>query len=61
MEKLAEYFNMGVQLVWVADPKQQQVYAYRSLTEVELFKAAEELSGGDVLPGFKTPVAALFE
>lgn len=60
-EKLAEYFNIGVQIVWVADPKQRQVHVYRSLTEIEIVNPDQELSGGEVLPGFSAPVADLFK
>jgi len=61
MEKLGEYFEAGVTLVWLADPKQRQVYAYRSLTEVTLFEPDARLSGEAVLPGFSVLVASLFE
>lgn len=60
MEKLEEYFAIGVLAVWVADPKRQQVYVYSSLTEVERFTMADVLSGGKVLPNFSVPVAELF-
>jgi len=60
MEKLEEYFAIGVQMVWVADPRRRQVYVYHSLTETERFNADETLSGGEVLPGFQAPVAELF-
>ncbi len=60
-KKLAEYFNIGVQMVWVADPKQQQVHVYRALTDVEIVNADQRLTGGDVLPDFSVSVAALFE
>jgi Uma2 family endonuclease len=60
MEKLEEYFIIGVQMVWVADPRRQQVYVYSSLTEVERFTMAEVLTGGKILPGFSVPVAELF-
>lgn len=60
MEKLGEYFAIGVQMVWVADPRTQQVYVYHSLTTVENFSGNDRLSGGDVLPGFSVTVAELF-
>ncbi|HEY83781.1 MAG TPA: Uma2 family endonuclease [Chloroflexi bacterium] len=60
MEKLAEYFAIGVKVVWVADPKLRQIFAYRSLTNVEHFTANEELIADDVLPDFKVSVADLF-
>lgn len=61
MEKLREYFAIGVKLVWVADPEARIVYAYRSLTDVREFTDSETLIGDDVLPGFSVPVADLFE
>jgi Uma2 family endonuclease len=59
-EKLEEYFAVGVQMVWVADPRRQQVHVYRSLTEIERLTAEDTLSGGEVLPGFSVPVSELF-
>jgi len=61
IQKLREYFAIGVQLVWVADPTAQTVYAYRSMTDVREFTADDTLPGDDVLPGFAVPVAQLFE
>jgi Uma2 family endonuclease len=60
MEKLDEYFACGVQLVWVADPRTRQVYAYRAVTNVDRFTEKDTLTGGDVLPGFSVLVAELF-
>ena len=60
MEKLEEYFAIGVRLIWVADPRRQQIHVYHSLTNIERLTAGDELSGGDILPGFKVPVAELF-
>ena len=59
MDKLEEYFSIGVLVVWVADPRKQQVYIYQSLTEVQRFTAAESLPGGQILPGFNAPVVEL--
>ena len=59
-QKLREYFAIGVRLVWVADPSARTVFAYRSLTDVREFTEKDDLPGDDVLPGFSTPVAALF-
>lgn len=61
MTKLREYFEIGVRLVWVADPQGQIVYAYRAITEVTEYLADDTLSGEEVLPGFSVPVSQLFE
>lgn len=59
--KLQEYFAIGVQLVWIADPESHTVSAYRSLTDVREFTERDTLPGDDVLPGFSVPVSSLFE
>lgn len=60
-EKLEEYFAINVKPVWVADPRRQQVYVYRSVTEIERLTVEDKLTGGEILPGFKVPLAELFE
>ena len=60
-ETLDEYFRVGVRSVWVVYPRQFMVYAYRSRTEVRVLALGDELDGGDVLPGFRVALAAIFE
>ena len=60
-DKLEEYFAIGVKVVWVADPRKRYIYVYRSPAEVKRLTANDELSGGDVLPNFRVPVAEFFE
>ena len=60
-QKLAEYFAIGVRLVWVLDPDISTVRAYSSPTEARTFGPADNLPGDEVLPGFSVPVARLFE
>ena len=59
-QKLRDYFAIGVQLVWVADPAVNIVYAYRSMTAVREFTEHDTLPGDEILPGFAVPVAELF-
>ena len=61
MEKLGEYFAIGVRLIWVVDPRLRRVYVYRTITDVRAFTENDVLPGDDVLPGFLIPVAQLFE
>ena len=58
--KLADYFSIGVQMVWVVDPDAHQVYAYRSATESKPFAETDTLTAPEVLPGLTAPVAEVF-
>jgi Uma2 family endonuclease len=60
-EMVAAYVAAGVPLVWLVDPQDRTVTIYRPGDEPSLVNARQELSGGDVLPGFRVPVARLFE
>ncbi|MBV8269132.1 MAG: Uma2 family endonuclease [Planctomycetaceae bacterium] len=59
-EKVDAYLKAGVRLVWVAHPHTRTVLIYRSDGSVGLVREADELSGEDVVPGFRCPVAAIF-
>ncbi len=60
-EKIHEYFEAGVTRVWVVYPGQKEVYVYASPARIEVLQLGEELDGGDLIPGFRLPLAALFE
>lgn len=60
MQRLREYFSIGVRLVWLIDPSSQSVFAYRSLTDVREFTIDDYLPGDDVLPGFSVAVRDTF-
>jgi Uma2 family endonuclease len=59
-EKLAEYFAVGVLMVWVVDPQLEQIHVYRSLEQVKLLGKQDALMGEDVLPGFQVALAEIF-
>lgn len=61
VQKLREYFAIGVRLVWLADPGARIVYVYRSFAEMRELGAGATLLGDEVLPAFAAPVATLFE
>ena len=60
-EKIHEYFAAGVRRVWVVYPRQQEIYVYASPTEIQVLQLGHDLDGGDLIPGFRLPLAALFE
>jgi Uma2 family endonuclease len=59
-EKMREYFERGVRLVWVVDPEDHTVMVYRSPDEGRLLHETSMLSGEEVLPEFSCRVAELF-
>jgi Uma2 family endonuclease len=59
--KVREYLNRGVRLVWVVDPKQKSVTAYRRLTVPLTVRIEGTLDAADVVPGFRCEVRRIFE
>jgi len=59
--KVHDYFKAGVTRVWVVYPEQAEVYIYSTPQQVQVVGVGQELDGGDLLPGFRLPVAVLFE
>jgi Uma2 family endonuclease len=58
--KLREYFTAGTRLVWYVDPPTRTVRVWTSLTEMVELDESGVLEGGDVLPGFRLPIAEWF-
>jgi Uma2 family endonuclease len=59
--KAREYLVAGVRLVWVCWPKYQAVSVHAPGAPTRELGPDDELDGGDILPGFRVGVAALFE
>jgi Uma2 family endonuclease len=53
LDKVGEYLECGVRLVWVIDPKARTATVYASLSDVRHLGPDDELDGQDVLPGFR--------
>jgi Uma2 family endonuclease len=58
--KVREYLDVGVPLVWVVNPATKSVRVHRPNGTVTDLREAEELSGEDVVPGFRCRVGDLF-
>jgi Uma2 family endonuclease len=58
--KLDEYFQSGVRLAWVIDPRKRTARVYKSARRSALVREHQSLDGGDVLPGFSVRLAELF-
>lgn len=60
-EKVREYLQRGVRLVWIVDPEERTVTVYRQPGEGRLLWEDATLTGEDVLPGFQCRAVELFE
>ena len=59
-DKVEDWLAAGARAVWVVNPKQRCVVIYRSMTDVTRLSEADELDGGEVLPGFRCKVSEVF-
>jgi Uma2 family endonuclease len=59
-KKTAEWFAGGAEEVWNVDPKRRTIAVHRSPTDVKTLTEADELEGGEVVPGFRCRVAEIF-
>ena len=58
--KVEEYLRAGVRLVWVVYPELAVVDMYGPAGQLRVLRRTDTLDGGDVLPGFRLPLADLF-
>jgi Uma2 family endonuclease len=59
LDKVGEYLQSGVALVWVIDPQRERGAVYRSLTDVRELRREGFFDGEDVVPGFSVELADL--
>lgn len=60
-EKIDIYLSVGVPVAWIIDPRRRTVTVHAPGAGPELFNVRQELGGNPHLPGFRVPVARLFE
>ena len=58
--KCNEYFDAGVRLVWIVDPKTSTVAVFTGPEEFKVLNQDQTLDGGEVLPGFTLSLRELF-
>jgi Uma2 family endonuclease len=58
--KVREYFDAGIGLVWLIDPRKRNARVFTSTTDFTLLTEGDSLDGGAVLPGFRLPLRELF-
>ncbi len=57
LDKVRFYLEHGVRLVWLIDPRTRTVLVWSTWGSPRQYGEDDTLDGGDVLPGFGTPVA----
>jgi Uma2 family endonuclease len=55
-DKIEDYQSVGVPLIWVINPKVRTVRIHRSDGSVSYLHDGEDLTGEDIIPGFRCPV-----
>ncbi len=59
-EKIEEFLQAGVPLIWVVFPPTQRIMVYRADGTVTRLGPSDELSGENILPGFSLRVETIF-
>ena len=60
-KKAQQWLKLGALVVWVVDPQKQIVTIYRSGQDAKILTKADELTGEDVVHGFKISVSEIFD
>ncbi len=61
IRKVAKWLAAGVRVVWLIDPLRTEARIYGSDGSERVVPADGDLTGEEVLPGFRCPLAAVFE
>ncbi len=59
-QRIEDFLRAGVCLLWVIYPNTRRVMVFRPGGNVTRLTETEELTGEEVLPGFRCPVAGIF-
>jgi Uma2 family endonuclease len=59
-EKIGEFLENGVPIVWLVDPARKTVTEFRSLSESKLFSGDDTIHAEPVLPGFSCKISRFF-
>jgi Uma2 family endonuclease len=59
--KVEDYLRAGVSLVWVIDPRARTVHVHRREGTGTILRENDELTGEEVIPGFRCRVGEFFQ
>ena len=60
-DKIAQWLGANVRLVWVIYPETQRMQVHRADGTVTKLQSEEQLVGEDVIPGFQSQIAEIFQ
>jgi Uma2 family endonuclease len=60
LTRIREYFEAGARQVWAIYPRERLAYLYDSPVKLRVIADKDDLTGGDVIPGFQLTLAQLF-
>jgi Uma2 family endonuclease len=60
-DKVLEYLNAGVKVIWHIFPKQQVVYVYKSYSDIKILKGDSICSAAPILPDYQITVDEIFK
>lgn len=60
LQRIRDYLEAGVPLVWTIDPGKRSATVYRQDGSTTQLTEHDTLEGEDIVPGFRLPLAALF-
>lgn len=58
--KVEQWLHAGSRVVVVVNPRNRTLKVHRSITDVTVLTMADTFDGGEVVPGFRLPVARIF-
>ena len=59
-EKMEDYFFIGVQQVWLADPRRKTLHMFRAITDSTLLRTGDPMPDIPFLPGFYLNLDEIF-
>jgi Uma2 family endonuclease len=59
-EKVRDWLDAGVRLVWIMRPARRTLAVHTASSDVRVLQETDVVDGGNVLPGFSCPVRDLF-
>ena len=60
LDKVHQWLDAGVRLVWVVDPHTRAIQTYQSDRVLEALNPEDRIEGGEVIPGFSLSLSMVF-